>query len=236
MPATTGTLTSGLNHVVERQMRNWEISRRQRLEDALPQPRPVADFICISREVGSGGREVAEWVAQRMEWPLFDREILDLMANHDEVRKRVYESLDERDLSWVEETLRSFVDASFARNDFFRRLSETVLSLARKANAVFLGRGASLVLPRQAGFRVRIIAPMEDRVMRFAERRHLAVDAARQEVLRLDQERREYIRQYFKTDEFNLLRFDLLVNMSRYTPATAGELILAAHRLARKQS
>ena len=235
MSSSSGVHFSGVNAIVERQMRNWELGRLQRRQEPEHAQPVVADFITISRELGCGGHEVARLVAERLGWPMFDKEILDLMAEHDEVRRQVYQSLDERDLSWLEESLRSFMDPSFSRNDFFHRLSETILSLARQASAVFLGRGAEYILPRTHGFRVRFVAPLDSRIRHHARRKSIPEAQAGAEVLRLDRERRDYIAKYFKTDPSDPLRADIIVNMSRYSPASAAELVLAARKLAGHQ-
>jgi hypothetical protein len=80
-----------LGKLVERQMRNWELSRAQRPvpQPAAP-PRQVEDFVTISRLVEAGGQEVAHELGQRLGWPVFDREILQAMAHDDAVRARLY--------------------------------------------------------------------------------------------------------------------------------------------------
>ena len=133
--------------LVERQMRNWELGRDQRLDSTLPGTSRVEEFVCVSRQVGTAGEEVAQALGDRLGWPVFDREILDAMAGDDTVRRQIYESMDSRDLSWWEETLRSLMQSEFVRNDYFKKLTETLLSLARQGSCVFLGRGADLLLP-----------------------------------------------------------------------------------------
>ena len=102
--------------LVERQLRNWELAREQRrrapaTHDDFP------DFICVSRMVGINGRPVAFGLAERLGWPAFHREILEVMAGDDRLRRRIYATLDQRDLSWGEDILHRLLDEGFHLND-----------------------------------------------------------------------------------------------------------------------
>lgn len=75
--------------LVERQMRNWELQRAQHHAEAPAQRAGVADFICISRDVGAGGTGLGLTLAERLGWPVFDRDILHTMAGDDSVREQI---------------------------------------------------------------------------------------------------------------------------------------------------
>ena len=52
MGAKRASSDAALAKLVERQMRNWELAKTQRLAVAEPQRREVEDFIAISLAVG----------------------------------------------------------------------------------------------------------------------------------------------------------------------------------------
>ncbi len=159
MPSNPSGARSEVAKIVEKQMRNWELSRAQRVPpQPYAPPCDVCDFVCISRAVGSGGSQVATLLGEQLGWPMFDREILQVMARDDKVRTRLFEHLDERDVGWLEDAVRWLIRGASRPEDYFHRLTETILALARQGRAVFLGRGADLILPRDRGLRVRIIA------------------------------------------------------------------------------
>ena len=126
MPSTITARTPALAKLVEKQMRNWELARQQQRTSRQPAQTAVQDFVCVSRQIGTDGRGIAEGLGDRLGWPVFDREILDTMAGDDMMRRQIYESMDQRDLSWWEETLRSLMQSEFVRNDYFKKLSETI--------------------------------------------------------------------------------------------------------------
>lgn len=221
----------GIDKLVERQMRNWELARSQRQGRQTTIPTGVADFICLSRQVGTDGHGVATGLAERLGWPVFGREILDAMAESDETRRRIYESMDERDLGWWEETLRSLMESDFVRNDYFKRLCETLLSLARQGPGIFLGRGADLVLPRDSGFRVRLMAPFEDRLQRVCSIMEIDESEAKRQIQRIESERRAFFQRHFGVDSDDPLRFDTTINLARFSNDQAVEAILQSRRI-----
>jgi cytidylate kinase len=222
--------------LVERQMRNWELGRDQRLDSTSPGRSRVEEFVCISRQVGTTGEEVAQALGDRLGWPVFDREILDAMAGDDTVRRQIYESMDERDLSWWEETLRSLMQSEFVRNDYFKKLTETLLSLARQGSCVFLGRGADLLLPQGLGLRVRLVAPTVARCERIAEIHDLTRREAEQWVRRTEDERRRYFQRHFGVEAEDPVRYDMTINLARLSGDEAVEVILSARSIHRHSS
>lgn len=219
------------SEIVEKQMRNWELARAQRPEPPAPEKHEVEDFLCLSRMVGIDGRRIAERLGEELGWPVFDREVLEIMAGDDFYRKQVYAAMDERDLGWSEQLIRSFFDTRFARNDYFHRLCETFLLLIRKGSAVFLGRGADLILPAGHGFRVRLAASLERRVADLAERRGVTPAEARQEIEQIEHERGRFFGQHFRLDTNDPMRYDITLNMERFTDDQIVATILAARRI-----
>ena len=84
----------GLSRVIEKQMRNWELGRAQRPDVFVTSQQDFAPFVTIANVCGAGGNEVAHMLAERLGWPVFDREILTLMARDDDVRESLYRSVD----------------------------------------------------------------------------------------------------------------------------------------------
>jgi len=218
--------------LVEKQMRNWEIARQQRfeLEEGQPQA-PVAHFVTVSQAVGSTGEQVARQLAERLGWPLFDKEILQHMAGDDQVRTRLYEKMDERDTNWLQHMIRNLLQGEYRKEDYFYRLSEAVLALARQGPAVFVGRGADFVLPQDRGLRVRFLAPHEARVATYAQQNQCDRQTARTEIARAEREREVFFRRCFGKPKADPTRFDLLINLGRMSPDEAIAVILAALRL-----
>jgi cytidylate kinase len=209
---------------VERQMRNWEIGRRHTAaKDAREPALAVQFYIAISRELGSQGEKVAEGMSQCLGWPKYDREILDYMAEKEEVRRRLYEMLDERQRTWLQQLLDHLeplgTDASLAREEYFRRLTEAVIAIAQKQQAIFVGRGVNFILPRSRGLSVRIVAPFKDRLKRVMELEGLDERAARRRIEDVEFQRAEFLVRHFGHRPYDPRRYDMILNAASMTVA-----------------
>lgn len=220
----------GADRMVERQMRNWELARSQRIDAPKKPVAEVADFVTISRQVGIGAAEVATQLAERLGWPLFDRELLRIMAGDNDLQKRLYESLDEKDINWFRNAFATFFDSRLDEDDYFHHLSRTVLSLARQGSAVYLGRGVDRMMPRKLGLRVRLVAPLDWRVKAYARRNELPLDKAAADVKRIDQERTVFVKHHFAADINDPVAYDLTLSAERFTQPQLVEIIFAAHQ------
>jgi cytidylate kinase len=217
--------------MIERQVRNWEIARQQKLEAQARAARPVEEFIAVSWAVGLDAAGVAEALHQRMGWPVFDRQIVQAMAGDDDYRRRLYATMDERDLSWLEECLRSMGENKYAKNDYYHRLRETVLSLARKGHAIFIGHAADLILPRIVGLRVRLTAGRAFCVRQYAEANKQSAENAERELKKLEDERTQFVAHHFGLAGSDPGRYDLTINLERLSARQAVEVILATMRI-----
>ena len=223
-----------LAKLAEKQLRNWEIARSQRPAQPAPRPIEVEDFVACSLAVGAGGAagaQIAGRLGARLNWPMFDKEILQAMADDDPTRERIYHSLDERDLSWLEESLGSLAQSSFKKNDYFHRLTTTVLALALQGPAVFRGRAADLILPQDRGFRVRLTASRQSCIDGYAQQQDLDPTRAGEEVERIESERADFVQRHFGVAAAEQSRHDLIVNLDRFTADQAVDLILAAREM-----
>lgn len=230
MASSIHTESPQIDSVVERQMRNWELARQQRGPIPVDGQRQVAEFITISRAVGLPGREVASLLNLKLGWPMFDREILQAMAGDDECRRQIYEVMDERDLGWLETILKGMRAGVDGREDYFRRLSETVLALARKGHTIILGRAADLILPKDIGLRIRITASRNHCVKSYADLKGVSLEKAAKDVEEIEHERARFVRHHFHIEVNDPSRNDLTFNMERFTVQQVADIILAALR------
>lgn len=217
-----------LQRIVERQLRNWELQSHQRRAEASHKPF-ILDFVTVSRELGSRGEQLAAEVGRRLGWKVYDRELIEAMAGDEQCRRALYDTLDERQSNWIDGLLVLCAPETNARvNDYVHQLCRTVLTIAHNEHAIFVGRGAHLVLPPDVGVRVRAYAPLEDRIATLAAERGVSHDEARHEIRRLEQERQSFFRREFGVDPDSLDRFDLLLNLSRLSIEQAGGIVVAA--------
>jgi len=223
-----------LARLVERQLASWEIGSSQRLSVPSESRPETQDFICISRQVGVDIGDIGQELGRRLGWPVFHRDLLDRMAGDDQTRRRLYATMDGRDLGWAESILRPLLLGMERRDDYFHRLVDLVLAMVRQAPAIFVGRGIDLMLPRERGLRVRLTAGEAYRRGQLARETGLSAEGAAAELARVEREREQFIRHHFRCGQEDPARFDLALNVERWEPIAAADLILAARERLRR--
>src|SRR5512147_1904759 len=163
-------------------------------------------IVAISREMGSGGYEVAAAVAKALGFAYVDREILLHAARVHDVSEEKITDVADRHLSlWErfdEEKRRylTFIEAAY-------------YSFAEKSNLVTAGRSGPFFL-RDVGhaLRVRIMAPFDVRVRRIIEQDKVDTRTASMKVKEYDRELAGRIDYLFGLDWTKPEHYDLVIN------------------------
>ncbi|WP_029910878.1 cytidylate kinase family protein [Pelobacter seleniigenes] len=179
-------------------------------------------IITISREMGSGGIPIAHQVAKELGYELIDDSAIQNVASEYDLTDEALQQTDEKPPAFVEH-----LDRQSALD--MNRIQLIVLERAYQGNVIIYGRGGQDLLPGIGTvIRVRVIAPFEERVERWAEREWLDPDLARSLVRKSDQQRAGFIKYYFDRDWEDPLQYDLVINTSRTSNETAVKLIKEA--------
>lgn len=221
--------SSAKDKLVEEAVRRFRLAMRRKQEAEEQRPGRV---IAFSRILGGGGRRVAEIVAERLQWQLYDREIVELLATKAGQRHhlQMFEALDER----VQDQIQRIVAALLGQVDqftYFRLLPKVILTLAQH-DCIILGRGVHLLAPE--ALKVRVEASMPTRVENMMRFENLSKSAARRRVVASDKAREDFLRelmsyipekrQWYK----ERLVYDIVVNTDRFGVADAVEIVLRA--------
>lgn len=226
---------TGVEHLVEQQMARWELEKRRKKQQERPGRGKLGrlyfgPYLLISRDKGAGGREVAKLIGERLGWQVFDRQIVEAIAQRSQVREQLIDALDERTRGALEEFLRDVLTREIGSTDYLINLRRVLLTLGQQGDVVIVGRGAEYILPGQFGLRARMVAPFDVRVERIAREQALSTEAADILVRKVDQERRNFIRSHFQRDTRDPLHYDLVVNTGALTAEGTAEIVLAAAR------
>ena len=160
---------------------------------ALPHERfadePSGPCVAISREVGARGTTVARLVGAKLDWPVYGRELVELVARDMNVRATQLSEVDEKPSSWLEECIRALGGISqISESAFCHRLVKVLWSLAQRGQCIIVGRGAAQVLPAATTLRVRLIGNIEDRIGFVARQRGLSLEIAGRQVAAIDRD------------------------------------------------
>ena len=172
----------------------------------------MVNIITIEREYGCGGGEIAQLVANRLGWKLWDQRLTEEIARLANCPKSVVEDREEKNDPLYYRLFKSFMRGSYEGSINAPKLnlvdSETILKttkrvvehVAEKGNCVIVGRGSQQFLKnRQDALRVFLYAPTEDKIRRLLSRGKSKAEAE-ELVDTVDHERANFIQKYFNVD------------------------------------
>ena len=168
-------------------------------------------LVTIEREYGCGGGVIAEQLAQRLGWSLWDRRLTEEIARLANVDSSAVKRCDERMDSPFYRLAKTFWRGSYDRNAhltgrafdtdcMMAMMEEITAKIAQEGNAVVVGRGAPYFLREQTdAFHIFLYAPRAEKVRRLLQ------DGATQSeaedlVDTVDRERVAYVKHYFDAD------------------------------------
>ena len=203
-------------------------------------------IMTIEREFGSGGGVIAEKVATRLGWKLWDRLLTEEIARRMDCDCRAVEEHEERRDPAHYRLFKAFMRGSFEGSlnaprlkmvdtDCVREVVQKILpGIAEAGNCVIVGRGSAYYLgSRRDAFHVFIYAPFEDKVRRLQSIGKSEKEAIEQAET-VDRDRAVFIKQYFNVDWPERHRFHLMVNSSMGEEVAVETILDAVARFAKQ--
>lgn len=193
---------------------------------------PHGITVAISREVGAGGSSIARALGERMGWKVYDQELLEHIAQSLHTKVKWLAELDEHHVSWLQELIEGIGQFPRVReNTYIRQLVDTLFKIAAEGHAIVVGRGGAQVLPPPTTLRVRLVAPLEDRVRMIAAQRNFSLGQAERYIHEHDLHRVTFVLEHFQRDPSDPLGYDIILNTSRFSIAECVELIAESARV-----
>jgi cytidylate kinase len=215
----------------EHVQRHWEERRQAAAESGQASRGPHGFTIVLTREAGTLGTSVAREVGTRLGWPVYDHELLERIAQEMGLRTSLLESVDEKRVGWMTESMEAFLAVPHvSESAFIRRVIETVLALGAHGECVLVGRGAAHILPAATTLRVRLVAPLHDRVAALSRSLGISLQEAARRIDTTDRERINFIKDHFRCDPTDPHNYDLVLNFARFSTAECAELVVEALR------
>jgi cytidylate kinase len=166
-------------------------------------------------------------VGTRLDWKVFDNELLEEIASRMELATDEVRAFDELAPSVVQDWILPLREEHYAPQEaYLDHLAKLVESIGRAGDSIIIGRGAGFLLPRDQTLSVRIIAPMKDRALRLAERMGVSVRTARRAARDLDRRRDHFVRTMYRVDANDPHNYDLVLDsQSLGLPIVAESLV-----------
>jgi len=195
--------------------------------------------ITIEREYGAGGGVIAEKLASRLGWKLWDQLLTQEIARQMDCDCRAVENHEERKDPTYYRLLKAFMRGSHegVQNASRLRMVDTecvrdavrkiIPEIAKAGNCVIVGRGSAYYLcSRHDAFHVFIYAPFDERVLRL-QSTGKSEKEAEELAETVDRDRADFLKRYFNVEWPGRHCFHLMVN-SGMGDEVAVEIILDA--------
>lgn len=198
----------------------------------------VQTVITISRQFGSGGHEIGEMVAKRLDIPFFDKKLIEIASETSGIHPSHFEAAEENpptsflySLSIAASSANPFSGYSdFMLSDqIFRAQAEAVRKAAEAGPCVIVGRCADSVLQESPNcLHVFIHAGMPERIQRIQKLYQLDERRARDMIQKIDKKRRSYYQFYADSRWGDAEHYQLCLDSGKLGTALCTELILQA--------
>ena len=162
-------------------------------------------IICVGRQLGSGGHDIARMLAMDFNAKYYDGELLNLAAKESGFSEKFFEQNDEkkgflRSLLNVQATHLSGISlyrSNFSQESLFQFQSDAIRKAAEEGNCVFVGRCADYVLRDMPNVvKVFITASMRSRIDKILEKRPMTPQQAKRHILAAEEKRASYYNYY----------------------------------------
>lgn len=103
--------------------------------------------ITISRQYGSGGREIGQRLAKQLKIPFYDSEIVELAAKESTIDKNLFENFEKSGVGGIRHELSAQANSELSLTDkVFMEQSKVIKEVAEKGPCIIVGRCADYVL------------------------------------------------------------------------------------------
>lgn len=210
-----------IEQLIDDQVKKWGFDHRER-----PSQTPDVTMVTVSRDPGSGGKLIAEGIAEKLQFDMFHQNVIHEMAKSAQVKNRVLESLDEKGLSMLEDWIAALVNEKHLWPDeYLQHLLKVIGTIGKHGKAVMVGRGANYVLPQKTTFRLRVTAPRKFRAEKVSQAYDIPIKDAEHRILKTESDRLSFIRKYFHQDIEDPSNYDLVINTLNITIEEAIDMV-----------
>ena len=183
-------------------------------------------IISIGREFGSGGHEIAEMLAERFGIKLYDRNLLQSIAEERQIDEKQLEKYDEKPRNmWITRTVSGYsnsMEENLANMQF-----EFLKEKAQKGESfIVVGRCAETILHQYPSLiSIFVLGDWDSKVGRVTRLYKMSAEEAESFINRQDNKRKHYHNYYCKGKWGDSRNYDLSVNSSKLGEKLTADLL-----------
>lgn len=184
--------------------------------------------ITISREFGSGGREIGSRLAKKLNIPFYDKEIISLASEESNLSEDFIENHDETVFQSKSKPYTPFsaIYQIPMSDQIFLEQSKVIRKLAAKGPCVIVGRCADRIL--EDSINLFIYAKMKKRIERLLTlETGVEVEKMENKIREVDRKRKDYYQYYTGNTWGRAQNYDLCLDSGKIGIKSTIEIILS---------
>lgn len=185
----------------------------------------MKNIITISRQFGSGGREIGRRLAKELGYHYYDQALVSELAKRTDMAEYYLMRVDEIDpqpvmpMTVAQSFTQTIDPISEMNHEIYHEQAKLIEDLAEKGNCVFVGRAADYVLRDKFPLRLFIVADDDFRLKRCHERGDVSAKQTDKQLLKeiraIDKRRGRYYEFYTGQAWGEATNYDLIINTSQ---------------------
>jgi len=171
-------------------------------------------IITIGREYGSGGRFIAQKLAEKLGIKFYDQDLINKAAEESGISMAVFKNFDEkRDSIFASTTSMYSYDISLGQRVFLAQFDAIKKIAEENESCVIVGRCADYVLRDDQNLvSVFICAPVEDKIERAIKYYGVNPAKAPNIIIKMDKKRKSYYNFYTDREWGKARTYDICIN------------------------
>lgn len=178
--------------------------------------------ITISREFGSGGREIAKRLSDELGFTYYDSEIITLLSNSTGLKEEYLRNISEKGIYpypfQFGKTFSMMSSLQNVQNSVLIEQQKIIKEIAEKGNCIIVGRGADTILKEYHPFKIFVYANLESKVERCMAKapkeENLSEGELIKKIEKVDKNRRNYNSIISNREWGKKENYDLCINTS----------------------
>jgi cytidylate kinase len=180
-------------------------------------------IITISRGTLSGGEALADRLSQKSGFPVLGLEVIKDAATH----YGISESAISQQLKQGPSVIERLVGDN--RRTYMIALQSALAERALKASFIYHGLAGHFLFPKVPNIlKVRLVAPMAQRIKSVVERKKFNQEEAAKYIENVDEKRKQWTRFLYGVDWTDPMLYDMVINLDQIALDTACGMIMHA--------
>ena len=177
-------------------------------------------IITISREFGSGGREIGKRLSEELGFNYYDREIITKIAEETGLSEQYIKNISERGTNSyaIAKSFSIYSSIQGKQTEILVAQNKVLKEIIKNGDCVIVGRGANVILNEYNPMNIFVYADMETKVKRCQTKADLNENLTDKElknkIIQIDKDRRNYHNLISNSEWGNKSNYHLCINTS----------------------